>query len=60
MAFWKAVFAKAQHLRKDGLGKGQRVAVGHHAVDQALFKLVHAARALPGGHGPAQGIGLGG
>ena len=57
VAFRKAVFAKAQHLLKNGLCEFGAVAACLHAADQRALEPVHAALALPGGHGPAQVVG---
>ena len=58
VALGKAVFAKADDLAEDGFSVLGRVALGLHALHQQVVKLVHAAAALPGGHGAAQGVGL--
>ena len=54
VAFRKAIFAKAQHLLEDGLGKLGTVTTRFHASDQWALEPVHAALALPGRHRPAQ------
>ncbi|MNL72131.1 hypothetical protein D3C87_1973920 [compost metagenome] len=58
MAFGKAIFGKALDLGKALLGKGQIIAIAHHAGDELLAELGNPAGAPPGRHGAAQLIGL--
>ena len=60
VAFWKAVFRKSLDLLEDGLCEAQLIAVGRHAMNEALTVLVQITFAAPGGHGTAQAIGLAG
>ena len=60
VALGKAIFAKAFNLVKDVFSKFGGVAVLEHAAHQTVIELVHAALALPGGHGAAQAVGLAG
>ena len=58
MAFRKAVLTKAFNLLENIFGKGLLVATLDHAAHQPVMKALHAALALPGGHGTAQVVGL--
>ena len=58
MALREAVGAETFELLEGAFGEIPRVAVGDHALDQAVVEAVDAAGELEGRHGAAQLVGF--